>query len=283
MKIGILLDSLKLELDEAVSCAARLGAEGVQFYASRGPLTPWNNARGAGRAFAQRCASLGLEIAAICGDLGGHGFERAEENPARVRKTCEIIDFALELGTRIVSAHIGVIPADRTDPIYLNMKKALSEVSHFAERRGAVLAVEAGPEPAARLAGFIEDCGRNGLGVNFDPANLVMVQGSDPVADFAHLAPMVVHVHAKDGIRKRVCDAKKIYAAFAENDYSNIDVNDYFDELPLGKGAVDFSALIEEMRRAGYQGYLTIEREAGNERQKDIAEAMKILKANLLI
>jgi L-ribulose-5-phosphate 3-epimerase len=278
MRLGIVLDSLQLGLGEALSRAAEMGADGVQFYASRGELTPWNSGPGTRREFSRRCASLGLEIAALCGDLGGHGFERAEEIPSRIRRTCDIIDLALELGTRIVSTHIGVIPEDRTDPTYLNLRRALSEISSFAEARGAVLAVETGPEPAERLARFIEDCGGSGLGVNFDPANLVMVQGSRADADFRLLSRLVVHVHAKDGIRKMACDARAIYAAFAEDDFSTIDANDFFEEAPLGKGAVGFPALIAEMRNSGYQGYLTVEREAGNERLKDVAEALRSLK-----
>lgn len=281
MKTGILLDSLHLGLYEGLSFAADTGAEGVQFYASRGELTPWNSSPADWSVFKQRCADLGLELAALCGEFGGHGFERANEHKVRIRKTQELIDFALELGTPVVSMHIGVVPEDRDSEIYLNLKYALSEISKFAGSRGAILAVETGPEPSDRLAAFIEDCGTAGLGVNFDPANLVMVQGSNAAADFARLVPLVAHVHAKDGIRKKICDARLIYDSFAEDDFATIDVNDYFDELPLGSGAVNFPELLEVMNESGYSGFLTIEREAGNQRKKDVAEGIKFLKHHL--
>jgi len=278
MKTGILLDSLQLGLDEGLSFAAAAGADGVQFYASRGELTPWNSSPRDWQRFRQRYADLGLDLAALCGEFGGHGFERANEHEDRIRKTRELIDFALELGTRIVSMHIGVVPEDRNSEIYQNLRYALSGISEYAGNRGAILAIETGPEPAERLATFIEDCGTAGLGVNFDPANLVMVQGSNAAADFARLAPLVAHVHAKDGIRKKVCDARLIYDSFAEDDFATIDVNDFFDEVPLGAGAVNFPQLLGAMDKSGYTGFLTIEREAGNQRQKDVAEGIKFLK-----
>ena len=281
MKTGILLDSLQLTLYEGLSFAAAAGADGVQFYASRGPLTPWNSSAEDRLTFKRRCDELGLELAALCGEFGGHGFERVNEHAARISKTRDLIDFGLELGTHVVSMHIGVVPEDRNSEIYLNLKSALSELSSYAGSRGAVLAVETGPEPAGRLAAFIEDCGAAGLGVNFDPANLVMVQGSNAAADFLKLAPLVAHVHAKDGIRKNVCDARLIYDSFAEDDFATIDVNDFFDELPLGSGVVNFPELLGAMKDYGYDGYLTIEREAGNQRQEDVAAGIRFLKDQL--
>jgi sugar phosphate isomerase/epimerase len=281
MKTGILLDSLQLGLYEGLSFAVAAGADGVQFYASRGELTPWNSSPRDMHLFRQRCADLGLELAALCGEFGGHGFERANEHEERIRKTRELIDFGLELGTRIVSMHIGVVPEDRNSEIYQNLRYALSTISEYAGKRGAVLAVETGPEPAERLAAFIVDCGTTGLGVNFDPANLVMVQGSNAATDFARLAPLVAHVHGKDGIRKKVCDARLIYDSFAEDDFATIDINEYFDELPLGSGAVNFPQLLAAMSDCGYTGFLTIEREAGNQRQTDVAAGIRFLKDQL--
>ena len=84
MKTGILLDSLHLGLYEGLSFAADTGAEGVQFYASRGELTPWNSSPADWSVFKQRCADLGLELAALCGEFGGHGFERANEHKVRI-------------------------------------------------------------------------------------------------------------------------------------------------------------------------------------------------------
>jgi sugar phosphate isomerase/epimerase len=281
MKIGVLLDSLQLELYQGLRWAANHGARGIQFYASRGPLAPWNSTPEARRIFSRTCTDLDLEIASLCGDLGGYGFEREDENPQRIEKTRQIIDLALELGTPVVTTHIGVIPENPRDPIYENLWKALSELSRYAEKSGAVLAVETGPEPAERLGSFIQSCGPKGLGVNFDPANLVMVQGCDTIAAFRSLAPLVVQVHAKDGRRKKPCDPKTVYSAFAENDFSTIDINDYFEELPLGTGDVNFPDLINALELSGYTGYLTIEREAGKDRLTDVAEGIQFLEGLL--
>jgi sugar phosphate isomerase/epimerase len=281
MKIGVLLDSLQLELYQGLRWAADHGAQGIQFYASRGPLTPWKSTAEARKTFSRTCADLGLEIASLCGDLGGYGFERDDDNPRRIEQTHQIIDLALELGTPIVTTHIGVIPENNRGPTYETLWRALSELSQYAEKSGAVLAIETGPEPAERLASFIQACGPKGLGVNFDPANLVMVQGCDAVQAFQALAPLVVQVHAKDGRRKKPCDPKAVYAAFAENDFSTIDINDCFEELPLGTGNVNVPRLIDALERFGYTGYLTIEREAGKDRLTDVAQGIRFLEAGL--
>lgn len=281
MKIGILLDSLQLELYQGLRWAADHGAQGIQFYASRGPLTPWNSTPEARKIFSRTCFDLGLEIASLCGDLGGYGFERADENPRRVERTRQIIDLALELGSSIVTTHIGVIPEDPRDPLYENLWRSLSELSQYAEKSGAVLAIETGPEPPERLASFVQSCGPKGLGVNFDPANLVMVQGCDATEAFRSLASLVVQVHAKDGQRKKPCDPKAVYSAFAENDFSSININDYFEELPLGTGNVNFPNLIAALELSGYTGYLTIEREAGKDRLSDVAQGIRFLEEGL--
>lgn len=281
MKIGVLLDSLRLELYQGLRWAADHGARGIQFYASRGPLAPWNSTAKDRKIFSRTCADLGLEIASLCGDLGGHGFEQADEHPQRIEKTRQIIDLALELGSSIVTTHIGVIPENPRNPTYENLGEAMTELSLYAQKNGAVLAIETGPEPAERLAAFIQSCGPQGLRVNFDPANLVMVQGCDTLDAFRYLAPLVVHVHAKDGRRKKPCDPKAVYDAFAENDFSTIDINDCFEELPLGAGDVNFPHLIDALKRFGYTGYLTIEREAGKDRLTDVAQGIRFLEDTL--
>ena len=112
MKLGVITDCLKQPVREAVMTAKSLGITGVQIYATKGTFSP--DALDAA-ARADFCAFLkenGMEVSALCGDMGGYGFEREEDNVARVEKTKAIIDLAVDLGTHIVTTHIGVIPAD---------------------------------------------------------------------------------------------------------------------------------------------------------------------------
>ncbi len=119
------------------------------------------------------------------------------------------------------------------------------------------------------------------LKVNFDPANLIMIHGEDIISAVKILSDSIVHTHAKDGKQLKPCDPVKIYAAFAENDYSNVTMDDYFLELPLGEGDVGFPSYLSALKTIGYTGYLTIEREAGNNRVGDITSAAAFLKSFL--
>lgn len=79
----------------------------------------------------------GLVISALCGDLGG-GFGNKEENPWRVEKSKRIIELAKELGTDIVTTHIGVVPEDSSHERYKIMQEACVELSRFADSLDAI-------------------------------------------------------------------------------------------------------------------------------------------------
>ena len=57
-----------------------------------------------------------------------------------------------------------------------------------------------------------------------------------------------------------------------------------FKEVPLGTGSVDFPAWMKALEDIGYRGYLTIEREVGENPTKDIKTAMdhltRVIKEN---
>lgn len=128
------------------------------------------------------------------------------------------------------------------------------------------------------LKKFIEETGEKNLKVNFDPANLVMVQGENPAEAVLNLKDYIVYTHAKDGRMVRECNPVLIYNAFAQGNPDNINIDDYFIELPLGSGDVNFPEYLKALEDIGYSGYLTIEREAGSDRMKDITEGVYFLK-----
>ena len=110
-----------------------------------------------------------------------------------------------------------------------------------------------------------------------DPANLVMVTGDDPATAVRTLGKYIVHTHAKDGIMIQKTDPQIIYDFFAEGGIGDLRLGDYFLETPLGQGSVDFTAYLQALRDIGYKGYLTIEREVGNDPAGDIMLAIGFL------
>jgi len=73
-------------------------------------------------------------------------------------------------------------------------------------------------------------------------------------------------------------DPKIIYDCFAGGGIEALNVADYFIETPLGTGDVDFPAYIAELKAAGFDGFLTIERECGDDPKADIILARDTLK-----
>lgn len=275
--IGIIADCLRLPFEQSIQKCAQLGANGVQLYAVSGEMAPENMSPAD---IAQKRSILqanGLQLSALCGDFGGHGFAVAAQNPQRIEGSKRIIDLALQLDCNIVTTHIGVVPANPQEDTYKVMQAACAELAEYAHSVGAYFAIETGPEPAQRLKTFLDSLGTAGMAVNFDPANLVMVTGDDPVQAVHTLKDYIVHTHAKDGRMIQKTDPKVIYDFFAEGGIGDLRLDEYFLETPLGEGDVSFPAYLQALRDIGYKGYLTIEREVGQDPAADIAKAVKFL------
>lgn len=277
-RIAAFIDGLRLPWAEALAAARRLGLGGIQFTPA-GPTGPDALDAGARRALSADLAAHGLVPTALCGDLGGHAFHRPAERAARRTATAQILDLAGDLGCPVVSAHIGVIPEDRQHPRWDAIATALAQVGADADARGVRYAIETGPERSAVLRDLLDRIACPGLAVNFDPANLIMVQGEDAIPAWRTLAPWVVHVHAKDGVRHQPCDAEEVYAAFAEGGFAALEARTgtLFAETPLGAGSVDWASLLPVMHATGYRGWLTIERETGPDPVADVAAAVGFL------
>ena len=276
--IGVMLESFRQPTQVALKKAREVGAKGIQMYAVSGEHAPEALAGAKRRELRVMVKSEGLVFSALCGDLGGHGFARREENPAKIERSKRIVDLALELGSNVVTTHIGVVPEEKNDT-YKILQEACSQLAEYAHQNGAYFAIETGPEPALRLKEFLDGLSSRGVAVNLDPANLVMVTDDDPVQAVYTLKDYIVHTHAKDGILLRKTDPKVIYDFFAEGGIGDLRLEEYFREVPLGQGKVDFDAYLKALHEIGYTGFLTIEREVGENPAADIGLAVNFLRS----
>lgn len=274
--IGVILESFRTDLYSALKKAAEIGAQGIQVYSTYGELSPDNLTTEKRRDFVDIVKSHGLTISALCGDLG-HGFGNAKKNPQLIEQSKKILYLAKELGTDIVTTHIGVIPQDHNHDRYKIMQEACFELSKYADSLQAHFAIETGPETAIVLKEFLDKLNSKGVAVNLDPANLVMVTGDDPVSAVYTLKDYIVHTHAKDGRRLLIKDPEIIYGIIEEE----IKTGKAFIELPLGQGDVDFENYLKALDDIGYKGFLTIEREVGDTPSADIKLAVDFLKNHL--
>ncbi|MBQ7335909.1 MAG: sugar phosphate isomerase/epimerase [Clostridia bacterium] len=279
--IGVVVESFRKEIHDAIRAASALGLDGIQMYGTRGDFAPENFTKERRHELLNFAKDHGVKFSAICGDFG-HGFMDRESNKIYVERSKRVVDMALELETNIVTTHIGVVPEDKNAERYKVMQEACFELAQYADSVDAHFAVETGPETSAVLGDFLDSLGSCGVGVNLDPANLVMVTGDDPVRAVHRLKKYIVHTHAKDGVMLQRTNPEYIYRVIPmPEDMERIDA---FREMPLGEGHVDFAAYLKALEAIGYKGFLTIEREAGDDPAKDITAAAdylrKIIKEN---
>ena len=166
-------------------------------------------------------------------------------------------------GLKLVTTHAGFIPHE---PDSLEFKKGVARIreaaSAFAEY-GVTLALETGQEPAPVLVEFLRAVKRSDVGVNFDPANMLLYGSGEPIAALSQLIPFIRQVHIKDALPSGIPGT-------------------WGTEVPAGAGSVDWKAFFQTLETAGYQGHFVIEREAGASRIADIVAARElVLKLNL--
>ncbi len=270
--IGVMLESFRLPTPVALKKAKEIGATGIQMYAVDGEHAPEQLTGGKRRELLDMVKSEGLVFSALCGDLG-KGFHNAELNPGLIERSMRILDLAKDLETDIVTTHIGVVPADPGHDRYKIMQEACFKLAEYADSLNAHFAIETGPEESATLKQFLDGLHSTGVAVNLDPANLIMVTGDDPVQAVHNLKDYIVHTHAKDGVRNYYRDPEEVYGLVE----AEMLASPSFEELPLGQGGVDFGNYLKALDEIGYHGFLTIEREVGDDPEKDIRLAVDFL------
>ncbi len=274
--IGVMVESYKSDFRTSLEKAVKAGAQGLQMYCTYGTYNPDNMTPARIAELLDMVKSYGLKFSAICGDLGG-GFGDPQKNPERVERSKRIMELAKKLECDIVTTHIGVVPSDKSVARYGIMQDACRELAEFADGIRSHFAIETGPETSAVLKEFLDSLGSRGVSVNLDPANLVMVTGDDPVQAVYNLKDYIVHTHAKDGIKLRESNPEYIYKAChpIPEEYRQLK---FFEEVPLGTGNVPFPAYLRALEDIGYRGFLTIERECGEDPEKDINIAANYLR-----
>ncbi|MGE5495613.1 MAG: sugar phosphate isomerase/epimerase family protein [Burkholderiales bacterium] len=278
MKIGTLADWFGVGLIEGIRESQRCGAHGVQVYAA-GELDSMTVTPEQIKKVRDTARECDQQIVALCGELGGFGLEKAEDNAAKIEYLKRTVELALEFDCHVVTTHIGVVPADKSHPRYAVMKEACMEIGEFAAKHGSCIAVETGPELITTLKSFVDDCGE-GIAINYDPANIVMATRDDEVKGVYTAGKSIVHTHAKDGICRHNLPAEEFYHMFATYGLEQMREKEYSRETPLGEGSVRWNEYLTALKDIGYNGFLTIEREVKNGAE-DIRMAVKFLNAKL--
>jgi sugar phosphate isomerase/epimerase len=190
------------------------------------------------------------------------GFIPRDTRAEREQRTYQVIDFAAAIGVSSFACHIGFVPEDIGHPDYIEVREMVRRVADHAAKTKQTFALETGQEPAHVLQRFLKDVDRANVGINFDPANLILYGTGDPIEALSVLGPHLISVHVKDG------------------DWPNTDQPGALGiERPLGQGAVGIPRFVSKLKEIGFRGPLNIEREAENqaERIADIRKAVPYL------
>ena len=279
--IGVISDTFGLNLRDGISTSKKLGAAGVQIYAPQDELS-YKLTAAERKDLLSFIKSNGLVVSAICGQIPGHGLCIAEDNPEKIESLKKTLTLTMDLECNIVTTHIGVIPEDKNNPTWKIMLDACLELSEYASSLGAYYAIETGPEKAIVLKEFLDNIPTNGMQVNLDPANLVMVTDDDPVEAVYTLKDYIVHTHAKDGIMNKYMGPEPVYNAFAEGGVDALMALDgLFTETVIGQGNVPWNKYLKALDDIGFSGFLTIEREGAKDPQKDVKEGIEFLNKKL--
>lgn len=165
---------------------------------------------------------------------------------------------ASQLGLKLVTFHAGFLPHEETDPAFGRTVARLEMVAEIFDAREIDLGLETGQETAAELAALLKHVNYRNVGVNFDPANMILYDKGDPVEALRVLAPWLKQVHIKDAVRTKIPGT-------------------WGEEVPVGTGEVDWPKFFATLQEVNFTGNLVIEREAGDQRMTDIGTARDLV------
>ena len=178
-----------------------------------------------------------------------------EQNGANIRATAAL---AQQLGLRLVTFHAGFLPHDEKDPGFTKMLRRLGETADVFQAANMTLGLETGQETAPALVQLLQKLNRPNVGVNFDPANMILYDKGNPIAALRLLGPWIRQVHIKDARQTKVPGT-------------------WGEEVVVGTGEVDWPAFFATLRELKYTGDFVIEREAGSQRVADVCAAKEVV------
>jgi L-ribulose-5-phosphate 3-epimerase len=187
------------------------------------------------------------------------GLVPPRTRPARIDHMKKASDFAKLCDIAALHSHAGFIPENPNDPVYKDTVAALREVVQHCKNNGQSFLYETGQESPVTLLRTIRDVGLDNQFVNLDTANLILYGKGNPNDALDVLGSLVRGIHAKDGLFPT-------------------DPRNLGQEVPIGQGKVDFPRLIQRLKKLGYRGAITIEREiSGPKQAEDIKQSRLFL------
>ena len=169
-----------------------------------------------------------------------------------------VAGIAAALDLKIVTFHAGFLPHEESDPGFAKLLGRITKIADVFDANDIDLGFETGQETAETLRLFLEKLNRPSVGVNFDPANMILYGKGDPIDALETLAPFLKQCHIKDATMTR-------------------DPGTWGMEVTVGTGEVDWPAFFSTLAKIDFRGHCCIEREADEQRVADIRTAREFV------
>ena len=167
--------------------------------------------------------------------------------------------FAHRAALPAIVTHLGFIPENPRDAAFAEVVAAVREVALALKDLGLEFWFETGQETPVTMLRLMQEVGTGNLGLNLDPANLILYGKANPIDSLDVFGSQVRSVHAKDGLYPT--DPMKLGR-----------------EVKVGQGRVRFPEFVGRLGEIGYTGAFIIEREiSGPEQRRDIADTVRYL------
>ena len=257
VKIGVRLESLGLPLRRGLFEASRLGVAGVRVDAA-GDLSPTRLSETGRREFRHLLRSHNLELTALGCPLR-RGLDDAEDQQPRIEHVRKVMTLSYDLGPRVAIVEAGAVPGEGAGEEARGrlLTDSLTALAAHGDRIGAILALETGLESGEALNAYLARFDAGSLGANLDPANL-LTHGFDVYASARALNRRIVRVTGRDA---RLVGASRTA-----------------QEVPLGRGDVEWMELLGVLEEVEYRGWLTVARESGDDRLADVTAGVAFLR-----
>lgn len=255
LQLGIVVEAIGLPLRQALAAAARAGATGVQVDAA-GDLRPDALTATGRREFRNLLRSYNQELAALNVPLR-RGLDVADNLQPRLDAVKKAMQLAFDLGARKVVVPCPRLPGDELTPRAELLRESLAALGPFGDRVGSVVALELGFDPAAKVVEYLGGFNSGSLKVTYDPANFLL-HGHDPLANLTPLQGWLAHAHARDARSGGLSRG--------------------LQEVPVGAGDVDWLALTATLQVFEFDGFLTVDREQGEDKLADVTAGVAFLR-----
>jgi sugar phosphate isomerase/epimerase len=240
---------------QAIDTAASIGATGVQFDV-RNELKPSELSETGRRHLIRQLGEQRLELASF-----EYPTRRAFHDPAaldsRIAGLKSALEFAYSMGVTVVVGRVGRIPDDPELPAHKLLCSVLNDIARHSNRVGATFAITPSSDSVENLQGLFEHVTEGPIGLNLDPAGLIMSEG-DPVATYRAFYDRVLSVQIRDGLR---------------------DVDGQGVEVPVGRGEVVWDELLAMLEEGSFRGWLVATRSSGDDKAGDMSRAIRFVRA----